>query len=172
MTQRQELDGEVVVSGYGAIGRAVCTALAKRLPGHVFAAGRSMNNAETFSEETGDGFSASQSRHRRALKRCRVHSGSERDLICAKTDYAEGHAAFANEVMEHGAHYVDISASDTYLRSLERLDALARRGATLCKRTRTEASRLGHAPTRKVVAIQTGVGHGVGLGHQRRGREP
>src|SRR3712207_8858841 len=42
----------VVVGGYGAVGRTVCTELAARFPGRVFAAGRNIEKASSFSQET------------------------------------------------------------------------------------------------------------------------
>ena len=43
--------GPVVVGGYGAVGRTVCTLLAEHFPEHVFAAGRNLRKAEVFSRE-------------------------------------------------------------------------------------------------------------------------
>ncbi len=54
MVQLKAQDGVVVVvGGYGAVGRTVCSGLAVRFPGRVFAAGRNLKKAEALSEETG-----------------------------------------------------------------------------------------------------------------------
>lgn len=46
-------DSIVVVGGYGAVGQIVCTTLAERFPGKVFAAGRNVRKAEAFSRRAG-----------------------------------------------------------------------------------------------------------------------
>ena len=51
----REEGGIVVVGGYGAVGRTVCSLLAQRFPGHVFAAGRNLRKAEAFSERRSRG---------------------------------------------------------------------------------------------------------------------
>src|SRR5215207_8752100 len=127
MIRRKVQDSVVVIGGYGAVGRTVCTVLADHVPGRVFAVGRNVKKAETFSQETGGRVwplkldIANPSAAAKALEGARVV------VACAEP----GDASFAREVLERGIHYVDVSASHAYLREVERLDALARRrGAT------------------------------------------
>ena len=116
----------VVIGGYGAVGRTVWTELADHVPGRVFAAGRNVKKAETFSQETGGPVWP--------LKLDIANPSAAKALECARMVVAcaePGDASFAREVLERGIHYVDISASYAYLQQVERLDALARRrGAT------------------------------------------
>jgi saccharopine dehydrogenase (NAD+, L-lysine-forming) len=117
----------VVIGGYGAVGRTVCTELADHVPVRVFAAGRNVKKAETFSQETGGRVWPLELDIANPSAAAKVLEGARVVVACVEP----GDAAFAREVLERGIHYVDISASYAYLQQVERLDALARRwGAT------------------------------------------
>jgi saccharopine dehydrogenase-like NADP-dependent oxidoreductase len=117
----------VVVIGYGAVGGAVCALLADRLPLRVVAAGRNLGKAEAFSRKTGGRVLPLQLDLDDPSGSAEALEGAKVVVACAEPD----DAAFAREVLGRGIHYVDVSASDAYLREVGELDALAReRGAT------------------------------------------
>lgn len=119
--------GIVVVGGYGAVGRTVCTELARRFPGRVFAAGRNLGRAEAFSRQTGGRVVPLRLDLADPEGAAGALGGARVVVACAET----GDAAFAREVLGRGVHLVDVSATHAYLRRVEALDALARRrGAT------------------------------------------
>src|SRR5215211_60217 len=106
---RAVINGRVITpedGGYGAVGRTVWTELADHFPGRVFAAGRNVKKAETFSQETGGPVWP--------LKLDIANPSAAKALECARMVVAcaePGDASFAREVLERGIHYVDISAS-------------------------------------------------------------
>jgi saccharopine dehydrogenase (NAD+, L-lysine forming) len=119
--------GIVVVGGYGAVGRTVCTELAERFSGRVFAAGRDLGRAEAFSRQTGGRVLPLRLDLADPGSAAGALGGARVVVACAET----GDAAFAREVLGRGVHFVDVSATHDYLRRVEALDALAgRRGAT------------------------------------------
>jgi saccharopine dehydrogenase (NAD+, L-lysine forming) len=119
--------GIVVIGGYGAVGQTVCTELAGRFPGRVFAAGRSPGRAEAFSRQTGGRVLPLRLDLADPEGAAGAIGGARVVVACAET----GEAAFAREVLGRGVHLVDVSATRDYLRRVEALDALARRrGAT------------------------------------------
>jgi saccharopine dehydrogenase-like NADP-dependent oxidoreductase len=124
------LDGAnriVVVGGYGAVGRTVCTELAGRFPGCVFAAGRNVGKAKALSRETGGKVLPLRLDLADPEGAADAPGNARVVVACAET----GDAAFAREVLGRGINYVDISASHAFLRQVEGLDTLARRrGAT------------------------------------------
>lgn len=127
MIRRKGQDNVVVVGGYGAVGRTVCTELAQRFPGRVFAAGRNMRKAEAFSEETGGRVLPLKLDMTDLSDAAKALDGARVVVACAET----GDIGFARACLERGIHYVDILASYGFLSKIERLDALARRrGAT------------------------------------------
>ncbi len=121
------MNGGLVVVGYGAVGRTVSTLLAERLPGRVYAGGRNLGKAEAFSRETGGRVLPLELDLADPSGSAEALEGASVVVACAEPP----DAAFAREVLGRGIHYVDISASDAYLREVEKLDALARgRGST------------------------------------------
>ena len=119
--------GIVVIGGYGAVGQTVCTELARRFPGRVFAAGRNPGRAESFSRQTGGRVLPLRLDLADPEGAAGAIGGARVVVACAET----GDATFATEVLGRGVHFVDISATHDYLRRVEALDALARRrGAT------------------------------------------
>src|SRR5215218_8946596 len=109
--------GIVVVGGYGAVGRTVCTELAERFPGRVFAAGRDLGRAEAFSRQTGGRVLPLRLDLADPGSAAGALGGARVVVACAET----GDAAFAREVLGRGVHFVDVSATHDYLRLVEAL---------------------------------------------------
>jgi saccharopine dehydrogenase (NAD+, L-lysine forming) len=119
----REMHSVVVIGGYGAVGRTVCTELADHIPSRVFAAGRNVKKAESFSQETGGRVWPLKLDIANPSAAAKALEGAEVVVVCGEP----GDASFARVVLERGIHYVDVSASYAYLQQVERLDALARR---------------------------------------------
>ena len=115
-------DKYLVIGGYGVVGRVVCEYLGAKFPGQVVAAGRNMHPASAF---------ASSSNGRVSPRRIDV---SDPDTLDASLNDARvvitcGNARnreIAEACIRQRAHFVDISASHSVLRSLEVLNDQAR----------------------------------------------
>ncbi|OWA37248.1 hypothetical protein B9G55_04055 [Saccharibacillus sp. O16] len=129
-SQRQErLDpyGEgkiVVIGGYGSVGRRVCRLLAESFPERVYAAGRSLEAARQFSEETNG---AVQPLHWEVgltdPKMGTADQGydlADVDLIVMCLD--QQHPHLIRQCLKEGTHYVDITAQADFLREASRLN--------------------------------------------------
>jgi saccharopine dehydrogenase (NAD+, L-lysine forming) len=104
----------VVIGGYGHVGQAICRQLGERYPGLVYAAGRSAERAEAFTQSTGGQvlpmvFDLSQWKDESWLSTVRLV------IMCMdQTDHA-----FVRACLRTGTHYVDISANGKFLNGLE-----------------------------------------------------
>jgi saccharopine dehydrogenase-like NADP-dependent oxidoreductase len=116
----------VVVGGYGQVGQTVSKLLAERLPGKVYAAGRNLSKAEQFSSAT-DG----------AVKPMLLDVSlpfSPEGMDCVKTVVMcldQENTDFARQCLQHGIHYMDVSAKTGFMVAMEELhEEAAAAGAT------------------------------------------
>lgn len=119
----------VVVGGYGAVGRTVCTELAARFPGRVFAAGRNIEKASSFSQETKGRVLPLRLDITDPSTTANILDGAGVVVACTESGDATRDAGLARAYLDRGIHYVDVSASYALLNEVEKLDALARRRA-------------------------------------------
>lgn len=119
-------DDVLVVGGYGIVGRTVCRTLADEIDTRVVAAGRSHDRAAAFAEgcegiDPGVVDLADESTYAAALD----------GVGCVVGCVTAPDAAFVTACLERGIDYVDISPSDSFLRTVEGLDETAEQhGAT------------------------------------------
>jgi hypothetical protein len=107
----------VVVGGYGAVGRSLVSVLADWYPGRVVVVGRDPARAAPLPE----GVTALRADITRGEGLEGVLDGATVVVMCVeKANEQVARACFAR-----GIHYVDISATDTVLTSIERLQGLA-----------------------------------------------
>ncbi|MFF2015520.1 saccharopine dehydrogenase family protein [Paenibacillus sp. NPDC058177] len=113
----------IVIGGYGHVGSQICTLLSERYPGHVYAAGRSLERAEQFSKTKGGKvkplrLDLTKKADPKLLKRAK--------LVVMCMDQKD--TAFAEACSQNGVYYVDVSANGAFL---TRLEALASPSRTL-----------------------------------------
>lgn len=117
-------DAYLVIGGQGSVGRVVCRYLGARFPGQVVAAGRSIDAAAAFdSSLSGRVSSLKLDVHDAGMLDDAVR-GSRVVVTCVGACNRE----IAEACIQHGAHFVDISASYSVLRSLEALNDRATAG--------------------------------------------
>ncbi|MBX4149394.1 saccharopine dehydrogenase family protein [Paenibacillus lautus] len=105
----------VVVGGYGHVGRIICEELGEKYPGLVYAAGRSLERAERFSQET----SGKVLPMRLDMGQPVMASEWERiKLVVMCLDQADD--AWVGACIRSGTHYVDISAKAEFLNQVSK----------------------------------------------------
>lgn len=105
----------LVVGGYGSVGGHVCRALGERGDLEVVVAGRSAAKAATFAQSIGGrGVLLDLDDPRTWKQACR-----DVDWVVMCMDQTD--LAFVAFLFMHGIHYVDITASDAFLRAVEGL---------------------------------------------------
>lgn len=105
----------VVVGGYGHVGRIICEELGEKYPGLVYAAGRSLEQAERFSQETSGKVLPMQ------LDMGQPVMASEWErikLVVMCLDQADD--AWVGACIRSGTHYVDISATAEFLNQVSK----------------------------------------------------
>ncbi|WP_265520843.1 saccharopine dehydrogenase NADP-binding domain-containing protein [Oerskovia flava] len=115
----------LVVGGYGAVGSAVCEALAGTLGARVVPAGRDARRAAALADRLGLDRSARVDLDDLATLRAAL-DGVGVVVLCVEP----GDDRVARLCVEHGAGLVDVSATRTQLEAVERLDAQARRAGS------------------------------------------
>ncbi len=113
----------IVAGGYGHVGQQLCLLLAKHYPGQVYAAGRSMEKAERFSRESGGQVLPMELDIRAPFDADKL-AGARLLIMCL--DQEEPH--FVDACLRAGIHYMDISASDSFLTRVEQLQEAAHQG--------------------------------------------
>lgn len=106
----------VVVGGYGHVGGQICRLLADKYPGDVYAAGRSQARAEQFCRSTGGTvkpltLALGEPINEQLLQRVK--------LVVMCLDQQD--PSFVRMCLQNGIHYVDVSASGSFLTQLETL---------------------------------------------------
>lgn len=105
----------VVVGGYGHVGRIICEELGEKYPGLVYAAGRSLERAERFSQDT----SGKVLPMRLDMGQPVLASEWERiKLVVMCLDQADD--AWVGACIRSGTHYVDISAKAEFLNQVSK----------------------------------------------------
>jgi len=115
-------DKILVVGGYGAVGQVICDELGNKFPGKVVAAGRSYQKAKQFSLKTNG----------KVLPRA-FDVSSEKDLDENLEDISlvvmsldQKNTKFIETCIKTGIHYIDITASYSFLKLIEKLDDKAK----------------------------------------------
>lgn len=110
----------VVVGGYGHVGQTICRQLGELFPGNVFAAGRSLERAEQFSRATGGKVKPLQ-----LDITGKIDANWLRQVGLVIMCLDQTNDAFVRCCLEHGVHYVDISATYTFLSQAENMHEIA-----------------------------------------------
>ncbi|MFC3747201.1 saccharopine dehydrogenase family protein [Paenibacillus sp. GCM10012306] len=106
----------IVIGGYGHVGSQICSLLSEYYPGHVYAAGRSLERAKQFCMTT-DGkvkplrLDLVEKADPELLKRTKIV------IMCMD----QQDTAFAEACLQNGVYYVDVSANGAFLTCLENL---------------------------------------------------
>jgi short subunit dehydrogenase-like uncharacterized protein len=111
----------LIVGGYGEVGSVVSRAVSELLPGRALVAGRRGHRARELARELGRGATG--------LAFDVLSDGGALDLsgvgvVVMCVDQAD--ARFAERCLSAGIHYVDITAKQSSIDAIERLDAVAR----------------------------------------------
>jgi len=118
----------LIVGGYGAVGKHVVMELAKICPENIIIAGRNLNEAERFIKETGLPIRA---------KQLDIYEPSSFDqnletihtvMVCLGIKNTK----FAETCIDHGIHYIDISASNEIPSQLKQLEEKAIQNQVTC----------------------------------------
>ncbi|MFC4600927.1 saccharopine dehydrogenase family protein [Cohnella hongkongensis] len=115
-------DRIVVVGGYGAVGSIICKELGRRFPGKVYAAGRSLERAERFSQATEGRVLPMQLDIDRP-----VDPGALADVRLVVMCLDQRDVSFVRFCFLSGAHYIDVSANMAFLAQVEALREEAER---------------------------------------------
>lgn len=111
----------LVVGGYGHVGKMICSLLGEMYPGRVIAAGRNLERAEQYCRTTGGKVRPLQ---------LNVHEPCDPlllehvRLVMMCIDQDEDH--FVQSCLLSGTHYIDISASYSFLQQVENLHHTAK----------------------------------------------
>lgn len=111
----------LIVGGYGQVGRSIAERLAPQFPGRVVIAGRNLGKAESAAGEIGHGAQG---------RRLDIFAADSTDaldgvtLVVVCLDQTD--TGFVEQCLSRAIHYIDISADDSFLSQVEKLDALAR----------------------------------------------
>ncbi len=116
----QEKEDIIVVGGYGYVGRTICEILEKRYQGKVFAAGRSLEKAERFSQSTQGKVKPLQLDTNKPLP---PHLLDQVKLVIMCLD--QSNTDFVKSCFRSGTHYVDVSANGPFLSYIESYSELA-----------------------------------------------
>jgi hypothetical protein len=121
-------EGQIVVlGGYGAVGRVVTDTLARWYAGRVVVAGRDLRRAEALAGATRGAARARPVDVERDDDLLGAIAGASVVVMCVE----RANWRVARACLDHGVHYVDISASASVLAAIRRLGGLAaERGAT------------------------------------------
>ncbi|MDA7026367.1 saccharopine dehydrogenase [Bacillus sp. CLL-7-23] len=106
-------DQIVVIGGYGHVGGQICQMLGETYPGYIYAAGRNINRAVRFCQETGGNV--------KPLNLSADWSWLEKTklvIICID----QNSTALAAACLANGTHYIDISANGSFLNQLKNLN--------------------------------------------------
>ncbi|PKG23836.1 saccharopine dehydrogenase family protein [Niallia nealsonii] len=106
----------IVVGGYGYVGQKICKELAEQYPGKVYAAGRSLERAEQFSRST-DGTVHPLQLHIGKQIHPNILNNVKLIIMCLDQTDTE----FVQMCLKKGIHYIDISASYSFLSQVEKL---------------------------------------------------
>ena len=115
-------DKYLVIGGYGVVGRVVCEYLGAKFPGRVVAAGRNMHAASAFASSSNGRVSPRQIDVSDPLTLDATLDDARVVITCVNARNRE----IAEACIRQRAHFVDISASYSVLRSLEVLNDQAR----------------------------------------------
>lgn len=113
-------DAILVIGGYGHVGSKICTRLAQKYPGKVYAAGRSLEKAEAFSHATG-GQVLPMKIDMSSEINGEILSSFKVVVMCLD----QQNTAFVQACLLQGIHYIDISADYGFLSKVEQLHPLA-----------------------------------------------
>lgn len=122
--KEEGMTGKILVAGgYGRVGSVVAATLAERFPGRILIAGRNLRSAQELAAATGGGATATKldTTHPADIAAV-LNDGVGLVLMCVENR----DAAFAEQCVRRGIHYVDVSATRELLSELESLDRCAK----------------------------------------------
>lgn len=115
MIKMQRKEDIVVVGGYGHVGHTICEILEEKYPGKVYAAGRSLEKAERFSQSTDGKVKPLQLDISKPLP---PHRLDHVKLIIMCLDQTD--TRFVRACFQSGTDYVDVSANGFFLSQIEK----------------------------------------------------
>lgn len=107
-------DKYLVIGGYGVVGRVVCEYLGAKIPGRLVAAGRNMHAASAFASSSNGRVSPRQFNVSDPVTLDAALDDARVVITCVNARNRE----IAEACIRQRAHFVDISASYSVLRSL------------------------------------------------------
>ncbi|OWR31471.1 saccharopine dehydrogenase [Saccharibacillus sp. O23] len=116
----------VVIGGYGSVGRTISRLLAERFPGRVYAAGRNLDAARRFAEETGGAVKPLHWEVGPSAENCDL-SAAAMIVMCLDQPNTE----LIRRCLEEGTQYLDITAEADLLHQAEALKVPNPRAAAL-----------------------------------------
>ena len=119
-------DKILVVGGYGHVGRTISTQLANHFPGRVIVAGRNYQKAEAFSQET----EQTMLPLRLDISAPDAYDDLLKNVSIVVMCLDQADTSFIEACLCRGIHYVDITATYSFLSKVEALDAEAKKSYT------------------------------------------
>lgn len=99
-------DNIIIIGGYGHVGKMVCTELSEMFPGKVFAAGRSLERATEFSQQSNGKIRPLQLNIHEPMDPS-ILEQAKLVIMCLDQD----NTALVRACLRHGVHYMDITAN-------------------------------------------------------------
>ena len=119
------LNGDIlIVGGYGAVGCVIATRLAEKFPGQVVVAGRSYEKATALAQVSGGKIRPFQANIFTAHKTPEILEGVALVVMCLDLPDTQ----FVELCLQEGVHYIDVTASYDYMKQVEALDGVAKKG--------------------------------------------
>ncbi|ASR48458.1 saccharopine dehydrogenase [Paenibacillus kribbensis] len=114
-------DNIIIIGGYGHVGKIICIELSKWFPGKVFAAGRSLERATEFSQQTAGKVQPMQLNIHEPIAPS-ILEQVKVVIMCLDQE----NTALVRACLQHGAHYMDITANGAFLHQVEQCHQEAR----------------------------------------------
>jgi saccharopine dehydrogenase-like NADP-dependent oxidoreductase len=114
-------DNIIIIGGYGHVGKILCTELSEIYPGKVFAAGRSMARAVEFSKESGGKVLPLQLDIHEPMDPV-ILEQARLVMMCLDQKNTD----LVRACLQHGVHYMDITANAAFLNQVEQCNQEAR----------------------------------------------
>ncbi|WP_342419721.1 saccharopine dehydrogenase NADP-binding domain-containing protein [Paenibacillus sp. FSL H8-0168] len=114
-------DNIIIIGGYGHVGKIICTELSEMFPGKVFAAGRSLERATEFSRQSNGKIRPLQLNIHEPMDPS-ILEQAKLVIMCLDQD----NTALVRACLQHGVHYMDITANADFLSQVEQCHQEAR----------------------------------------------
>lgn len=116
-------DKVLIIGGYGQVGKVICNSLAEVLPGRVIAAGRSLDNAKSYTSTTMGKIIPMQLDIYNIDVSDKIFNEVYIVIMCLD----QKNISFVKKCIQNAVHYIDISPSYNTLSQIEVLDLQAKR---------------------------------------------